>query len=130
MHEEKHSWQLQETYKSLMDYGTNLLQYCFLTNGAAIIALLTFVGNLSGKSLPVPDMRLPAGVFVLGLVFAGVAGLLAYIVQFHMLSESFSPSNAGDLGSHKRWLWLTLAAVIVSMALFAVGSLVAVFRLH
>jgi hypothetical protein len=130
MQEDKDSWHFQETYKSLMDYGTNLLQYCFLTNGAAIIALLTFVGNLSGKSLPVPDMRLPAGVFVLGLVFAGVAGLLAYIVQFNMLSESFSPSNANGRASHKRGLWFTLAAVILSMALFAVGSLVAVFRLH
>ena len=50
MLDEKYSWHAQETYKSLMEYGTNVFRYCFITNGAAIVALLTFVGNLSSKS--------------------------------------------------------------------------------
>ena len=50
MQEDKYAWHAQETYKSLMEYGTNVFRYCFITNGAAIVALLTFVGNLSSKS--------------------------------------------------------------------------------
>lgn len=130
MLDEKYAWHTQETYKSLMEYGTNVLRYCFITNGAAIVALLTFVGNLSSKSGKVPDMRLPAAIFVLGLVFAGAAGLVAYLVQFKLLTEAVSPSDSNGGRVHKRLLWLTLAATVTSMTLFAGGSLVAVSRLH
>jgi heme/copper-type cytochrome/quinol oxidase subunit 2 len=123
------NWHSQETYRSMIGFGTNLLQFCFLANGGATIALLTFVGDLSAKSAQVPDMTLPAVFFVVGIVLAGVAGVLAYFVQFVLFNETPQQAAVGGWRSHVRWLWLALLAIVLSIGAFAAGALTAVSTL-
>lgn len=122
-------WHTQETYKSLMTYGQGLLRFCFLANGASVVALLTFVGNLSANSGHAPSMKLPMALFVCGVVAAGVAALFAYCVQYTLYNEARSGNQLSRWRSHSWWLRLTLGSITISMSAFAGGSLIAVARL-
>jgi hypothetical protein len=124
------TWHIEETYRSLMTYGMNILKFCFLTNGAAIIALLSFVGDLATKPGHVPDMRLPVVLFIIGLLFSGIAAAFAYVTQLTLYGESRDESDFKGWSSHVRWLWLTLLFVVLSIALFATGSITAAWRLQ
>lgn len=46
MEKSENNWHAQETYRSMMEFARGMLRFTFLANGGAIIALLTFLGDL------------------------------------------------------------------------------------
>lgn len=62
------NWHQQETYKSMMLYGNNAVKFVLLVNGGAVIALLTFLGNLAKNDSVSIDMAWPMGCFLFGVV--------------------------------------------------------------
>ncbi|MDZ7644988.1 MAG: hypothetical protein U5K76_12720 [Woeseiaceae bacterium] len=61
-----------ETYKSLMLYGAAGLKFVLVANGTAAISILTFVGHLTANGrTEIPDLRLPLGLLLLGVLVGG-----------------------------------------------------------
>lgn len=119
-------WHQEETYKSLMLYGSSAVKYVLLVNGGSVIALLTFLGNLLNSPGPAPDMRWPLGCFLLGIVFGGIAHLTAYLTQLSLYNEG---NGYTPVKSHMFWLWWTILLVAAGVAVFGVGSFLALLEL-
>jgi hypothetical protein len=62
-----------ETYKSLTQIALEMLKLLALLNGGAAVALLAYLGNVSGKSGSVLNMRLPMICYCIGLMLCGGA---------------------------------------------------------
>ncbi len=120
-------WHAEETYKSLMLYGNNAIRYVLLINGGAIIALLTFLGNLLKNSNTQIDMAWPMGLFLLGIVFGGLANMSAYFTQFSLFDET---QGREATTHHHVWLKRTVAFVILGLAMFGLGSILALIELR
>jgi len=67
------SWHEEETYKSLIVNGNNAIKYVLLINGGAVIALLTFLGNLLKDEKVDINMGYPLACFLMGIFFGGLA---------------------------------------------------------
>jgi hypothetical protein len=119
-----------ETYKSLINISVAGLKLLALLNGGAVVALLAFIGNISGKGLLIPDMRLPMGCFLAGLAFCSFALLLSYWTQFILYQEIFD--NLGKQGRNFHVLWHRLALILAILGLvaFVIGSFWAVTKLQ
>jgi hypothetical protein len=70
-----------ETYKSLITLSIEGFRYAALVNGGAAVALLAYLGNVSGKGANSPDMRCPMAWFLLGLVLCGGSMICSYFTQ-------------------------------------------------
>ena len=129
--------------RHLKDYGQMALRTCILLNGGAIIALLTFIGSVVGKTVGKTEIApalfvLPFSMFVAGLVCTVCSMTLAYLnymthhesraepgsLANNMISPqanwpgNFTPSNAIKV----RWSWLlALAFGIGSIIFFGAG---------
>ncbi len=77
-----------ETFKSLILVSLQGLKLLALFNGAAAVALLAYLGNVAGKGMPVPNMRLPMVCYVVGLIACGLAFFFGYLTQFRLYNES------------------------------------------
>ena len=124
------NWHAQETYRSMIEFGQGMLRFTFLANGAAIISILTFLGNLYAKGGEVPRMKGALAFFLAGVLLSGVATLTTYIIQLTLYNESLNIQNAKGWSSHVRWLYLTLVLITLSMVCFAVGAYCAVSQLQ
>jgi hypothetical protein len=123
-------WHVQETYKSMVTLGQGALKLTFALNGAAIIAIMTFLGNLSTPGTPAPNMRGPLVCFLVGLVCSGLATGTAYLTQFFNFNESIGNTlKRGDKYVHEYWLWGTGTLLVLSIGAFACGACVAVWRI-
>ena len=71
-----------ETFKSLIQISLAGLKLLALFNGGGAVALLAYLGNVAGKGFQPPDMRLPLGCYVAGLLFCGLAFAMSYLTQF------------------------------------------------
>lgn len=118
-------WHAQETYKSMIQFGHEMLKYTFLVNGAAIVSLLTFVGNLQSKAGAVPNMKLPILVFIVGIILSGLAHVSTFIVQFTLYNESMSDFLVTGLKLHMMWFYITFSLIFFSILAFAVGAYLA-----
>ena len=120
-----------ETYKSLVHFGSTGLKFVLTSNGAAAIAVLTFLGHFiaSGKS-PAPDLRFPLGVFLLGVLFGGLATITGYFTQLSLYDEATGQSVGKSLPSHTFWLYISIGLILLGVVAFGVGSLCAVSKLH
>lgn len=117
-----------ETYKSLIQIALEGFKLLAVLNGGAAVALLAYLGNVAGKGAAVPDMRLPMGAFLFGLVFCGLCFITSYFTQFALYNESMEFPSRGFYSKHQLWLGLSVALVLVSIAAFATGSYMAVTR--
>ncbi len=124
------NWHAQETYRSMVEYARGMLRFCFLANGGAIIAILTFIGNLYGKGNSVPSMKAPLIIFLIGVLLAGIAGITTYYTQFMLFNESIHDTDAEGWSSHVIWLRITLTLIVISICAFAAGAFMAVSRLQ
>ncbi|HKI59542.1 MAG TPA: hypothetical protein VKA23_00785 [Mariprofundaceae bacterium] len=124
------NWHVQETYHSMIEYGQGMLRFAFLSNGASVIAILTFIGDLSAKSGEIPDMRAPLCIYLIGVISAGLSGMAAYFVQFTLFNESVGNTSGVKWNSHTRWLFIALGLISLSVISFAIGSFVAVSQLQ
>src|SRR5216683_3323674 len=69
-----------ETFKSLILVSLQGLKLLALFNGGAAVALLAYLGNVAGRGMPVPNMRLPMACYV--------AGLLGRVLRAHLASTA------------------------------------------
>ncbi len=114
-----------ETFKSLILVSLQGLKLLALFNGGAAVALLAYLGNVAGKGLPVPNMRLPMACYVVGLIACGLAFFFGYLTQFRLYNESMGWSPQRQLVKHQV---VGIIFALLSLAAFAVGSCVAVGR--
>ncbi len=124
-----HQWHLQETYKSMIQFGHEMLKYTFLVNGAAIISILTFIGNLQSKTGGAPSMKGPVFVFIVGIILSGLATVTTYIAQFRLYNESIGDYAASGLKSHMTWIYITFILIFASVFAFATGAYLAASNL-
>lgn len=117
-----------ETYKSLIQISVQGLKLLAVLNGGATVALLAYLGNVAGKRMPVPDMRLPMACYVVGLAFCGFAFVASYLTQLVLYNETVGNPVPRWLGRHSRWLWAAIVLVVLSLSAFSIGSIVAAYR--
>jgi len=117
-----------ETYKSLIQIALEGFKLLALLNGGAAVALLAFLGNIAGKGAAVPDMRLPMGAFLFGLVCCGLCFISSYFTQFTLYNESMEFPSKGFYTKHQFWLAVSIFLVLMSIGAFATGSYLAVAR--
>ena len=120
-------WHKEETYKSLMLYGNNALKFVLLINGGAVIALLTFLGNLLKNDTVSVHMGWPMGCFLMGIIVGGLANMTAYLTQLTLFNESVGNTNNT---THTNWLYATIALVILGIILFGAGSILTLLELQ
>ncbi len=119
-------WHNEETYKSLITISNNGLKFIFLINGGAVIALLTFLGNLlkNNNGSVAINMSLPMGLFLAGIVVAGIAYITAYVTQLRLYNEKAGTKK------HEKWLRATLALAILGIISFGAGSICTLLELQ
>jgi hypothetical protein len=112
----------QETFRSLVTLAVEGFKFCALANGGAAVAILAYLGDIAGKSGPLPDMTCAMASFLLGLVFCGCAMIFAYLTQLNRLNLL-----ADGKGTRGDWrLAVALLFISLSVLCFGIGSLLAV----
>ena len=102
------------------------MKILLLLNGGASVAILAYLGNVSTNGTAFPDMRIPMGCYVAGLVLCGLAFATTYLTQFYRFNELVNEAYANKPRGHMPWLVLTFSLGILSLASFAIGSFYAV----
>ncbi len=90
------------------------------------MAILAYLGNVSGNAAAFPDMRIPMGCYIAGLVLCSLTFATMYLTQFFRFNELVKNSYANMPRRHMTWLVLTFSLAILSVVSFAVGSFYAV----
>jgi len=114
-----------ETFKSIQVISLAGLKLLALFNGGAVVALLAYLGNIAGKSIVVPDMRLPMRLYLLGLVACGLAFLAGYVTQSILYRESMGWTSRGR---HVISQVAGILLALLSLLSFAVASYEAASR--
>jgi hypothetical protein len=120
-----------ETYKSLVTYGAAGLRFVLTANGAAAIAILTFIGHfVAASKVPVPDLRVSLAFFVSGVVFGGIATMTAYWTQLRIYNGPIDSPSTDRTDGHEVWFLMTLILISVGIAVFGIGAIWAVNSLY
>ena len=110
----------QETYKSMHSISVEGMKALLLINGAAIVSLLTFLGNAKvGKELA-KCADLPLTAFVSGVVFSVFAFVFSYATQFALFNETVRP-NSYHGPKHMVFVVIALLFVVLGLVTFVVG---------
>ena len=117
-----------ETYKSLIQIFIEGMKLLILLNGGAAVALLAYLGNISGKASGMLDMRIPMWLFLAGLCLCALCIVAAYLTQLALFNEAMGRPSKSPLLKHSFWLLLAILLVLSSVGLFAYGSYEAVLR--
>ena len=81
-HKNVHSQQL-EMFRAVITAGQSALRSAFLMNGAAAVAVLTFIGNLANNDPQrIPSLAPSLTVFVSGVLLVTVASGATYLSQW------------------------------------------------
>jgi hypothetical protein len=112
-------WHQIETYKSLIQFGAFGLKFLQVVNGGAVLALLAYLGDVTGAGRSAPDVTYPMILFVAGLALSGAATITVYLTQLALYNEG---NRALSDGVHGRWLWLSIGLCGLSLVSFAVGA--------
>ncbi len=115
-----------ETYRSLIQIATEGLKVLLLLNGGAAVAILAYLGSISANVTTVPDMRIPMGCYIAGLLLCGLAFATTYLTQFVRFNELVHAGDGNKIGGHMLWLRLTFLLAFLSIVSFAIGSFYAV----
>ncbi len=92
-----------------------------LINGAAVVALLAYLGQSSHGAQLASHVRCPLAAFVVGVGSSALAFLSSYATQFALYNESVFPETYKG-PRHMTFLWVTVVLVIVSFVAFALGT--------
>jgi len=110
-----------EVYKSIIERSGQMVRYCFLMNGGAVVALLAFLGQVWGQRVDVEASRI--NTVVLWFVFGLVAGVVASIADYIALSRLYQEQEHGARRGVNEWFaWVSLLLVALSLVLFGVGA--------
>jgi hypothetical protein len=110
-----------EVYKSIIERSGQMVRYCFLMNGGAVVALLAFLGQVWGQRVDIDASRI--NTVVLWFVFGLVAGVVASIADYIALSRLYQEQEHGARRGVNEWFaWVSLLLVAISLVLFGVGA--------
>ncbi|MEZ5553815.1 MAG: hypothetical protein R3E82_23265 [Pseudomonadales bacterium] len=115
-------WHSEETYKGLIQLSQTGLKFGALVNGGASIALLALIGDVVGRGVSVPSLKVPMVLFIVGIALSGFAHVTAYVTQLRLYNESALGAKESGLGHHVIWLWISLFLVVCSIVLFMIGA--------
>ena len=104
----------------LIILATEGLKALLLLNGGAMVAILAYLGQVSGRARLAPLLSLPMIFFILGLALAGAAYFGAYFAQLTRYNLA-----AGDLKARRRefwWMMITIGLSSASLILFSCGA--------
>ena len=107
-----------EHFKSVISMAELSLKSSILINGAAAIALLTFVGN--GKGAIKEYIVFGIFVFGLGALLGGLATLFAYLTQNNYMNQINNKQEINNEGGHKA---LAIFTCLASYVCFFVGTI-------
>jgi hypothetical protein len=113
--DESAHWHWEEGNKYVIEGGKSL----FWLNGAAAIAMLTFLGNT--KEPITGELRVAVALFAFGSLSATFLFMCAYVAQLNYGKHDLSPAGRWHNGSY---VFATLGVV-----LFAIGVVVAALNL-
>lgn len=113
-----------ETYRSMISISMEAIKFLALINGGASVALLAFLGNIYASGRLVPDMRCAMVLYAIGLFACGLSFATAYFTQLSLLNEIGKEARP----THTVGLYSTVALFLLSLILFAVGSVTAAFN--
>lgn len=112
----ENNWHKEETYKSLIHYGTSAIKFVFIVNSGAILAMLTFLGNLIKNNVIFSnDIKYSMYYFIGGLIASGIATFFAYFTQLKLYE--FPEEN-----NYVWFLRLSMFFVVLGMLSFILGS--------
>jgi len=118
------NWHLQETYKSLITISVECLKMLVVVNGGAAVAVLTYLGNLVGRSSPQHPIHITPAILCYcgGLLAAVLALMFSYLVQLRLYNEESAVQwNVPVRRRHGRLLWMSIALAIIAAAAFGMG---------
>ena len=122
-------WHREETYKSLIQIGVSALKFVLLANGGAAVAILAFIGKVYLPGTPIPNVAPSLVLFLLGIVFGGLAHVTGYATQFTLYNEEDKKKQRVSGRRHQIWLRASVALVVAAIICFAAGSLCGVYAL-
>ena len=132
-----------ENLKAAFAFGQQALKSCELANGGAVLAILTFYGNVvkDGAKVPISLEWIRAALitFAIGLAITLIANLCAYLGQVFVATgkpDAWTPSESAERFTQNRVRAsdrLIAAAVIMGalgVLLFAGGVVLAATAFH
>ena len=127
-------WHLTETYKGLLTLAVEGLKLLALVNGAAAVAVLTYLGSLVSHVSPgaahPPNMIPAVACYCWGVFASTMALVLAYCTQLILYNEELARHEGGPFQSrHQRGIYLAVTLAISAALSFGAGSLLAAFAL-
>jgi hypothetical protein len=104
-------------------YAVEGIRTALLLNGAAAIALLTFTANTHNISSRV---ICAIALFALGAMASALAFPAAYLAQLEYGNAELPNADKGRIWEKaQRWNWIAICILVVSIALFLVGAVLA-----
>jgi hypothetical protein len=112
------NWHKQETYKSLIHYGSSTIKFVFLVNSGAIIALHAFIGDLlSENKLDLSNIKYSMYYFIGGIIASGLALVLACLAQLKLYNELNNENN------HQCFLYISMICIFIGIVFFGMGAI-------
>ena len=102
-----------ETYKSLIAISTEGYKLLIIINGGAIISILTFLGQMTVRSIPVPNIGSSLYALIVGLLMCGISVFFGYITQLSLINKKGKWSNF--------FLNIAMLSYLASLVCFAYG---------
>jgi len=108
-----------ETYKSLISISTEAFKALQYLNGGAVLAVLTYLGQITSPSASaLACIKLPIGLFLVGLVAATLVYLTSYATQLTLHNENIGSRSDG----HETWLYISIGLCLLSVLAFCAGA--------
>lgn len=111
-----------ETYKSLVAISIEAFKALQLLNGGAIVALLAYLGQVSGRVALAGRVFFPLAMFILGLTLGTLAFATSYLTQLALFNESLQRATCWRW-PHTCWLWCTFVIAFASLVAFIIGAI-------
>lgn len=116
-----------ERSKELNSYWMLGLRMSVIVNGAAIISILTFLGNLISKNIETAmrigeKVQLGLAFFIAGVALALLAIGVAFLAEFYFSDISGYAKSTERYGHVSKYLTITFG--FLSMIAFVVGAII------
>ena len=121
-----------EMFRTVVEYGRDVLKAAMLINGGAAVAVLAFIGNIwtiDDSSDAVRSLAWAIAMFGFGVFFAALSSAFTYITQyFYNMDTVFGPENPA-LGLKYRKIAISFHCIVLllvfsSFGLFCYGIVV------
>jgi hypothetical protein len=108
-------------YESVIQAAQSMVNYCFLLNGSAIVALLTFLGNKDDSAVVALQLGSSLTSFVSGVVAAAVGSITLYFTQLSYFKQQ-TDGEVPFLLSGTAYRVIFVCVMATSIGLFAWGA--------